>query len=109
MYELYGIANPTNETSVLFTKTADRNTPNVIITSLNGEQLLLTPKSAVALRQWLQKEYMHGEDAESYYAMELAMEKGRLTKQAGSLGFRSSFHRVKSRAAEKVGNYRKGG
>lgn len=75
VYELYSIANPTSETSVLFTKTADRNTPNVIITSLNGEQLLLTPKSAVALRQWLQKEYMHGEDAESYYAMELAMEK----------------------------------
>ena len=38
-------------------------------------QLLLTPKSAAALRKWLQKEYMHGEDAEVYYAMKQLKEK----------------------------------
>lgn len=75
VYELYCIAEPTCETSALFTKQQDRNTPNVIITSLAGEQLLLTPKSAMALRRWLQDEHMAGVDAETYYAMKQAAEK----------------------------------
>lgn len=75
VYELYCIADPTCETSALFTNKVDRNSPNVIITSMTGEQLLLTPKASAALRRWLQDKYMHGEDAESYYAMESIREK----------------------------------
>lgn len=76
VYELYCIAGEKCASSCLFHKNKQFDTPNVIVThDATHLQLLLTPKSAAALRKWLQKEYMHGEDAEDYYTMEQIKEK----------------------------------
>ena len=76
VYELYCIASEKCVSSCLFHKNEQPGTLNMIVThDATHMQLLLTPKSAAALRKWLQKEYMHGEDAEVYYAMKQLKEK----------------------------------
>lgn len=76
VYELYCIAGEECDSSVVFHKDCQPGSQNVIVThDATHAQLLLTPKSADAMRRWLQKKYMHGEDAETYYAMEQSKEK----------------------------------